>query len=292
LLDRPPGERPPLSNEAVALERMLELQFSGHDLSLPPLPQVPERVLRRLRDRHCDFTKVADDIAEDPVVSAAVIRTANSPLFRGLAKITALPTAVGRLGSNTLRTIMFHQSMRAMTVGAGGTDRALARLVWQRSLANGAVTRCLATFADVDPEEACLIGLLADIGDVIVLREAQKLENALRYELNQPAFDYFCAKYHEPFGRMVADEWDLPPRLRHLIGDHHQPPASDDRHRDERLLLQVSDIVCSLLGYTLRRPYDLLASRPVRDLGLADRADFIAALERMPDEINAMIACL
>ncbi len=113
LTDPVEPERPDLCAEALALENVLVSHFDGHGLDIPPMPRVPNMVLKRLRDRDCDFRVVAEDIAEDQVIAAAVLRIANSPLYRGLDKITQLPAAVTRLGNKGVRTLMMHVSLHA-----------------------------------------------------------------------------------------------------------------------------------------------------------------------------------
>ena len=155
-----------LSTEARALENALVSQFDGHNLSVPNLPRVPELVLRQLRSRKCDFGKVAEAIAEDQVTAGAVIRMANSPIYGGMNKISALQPAVTRLGLNALRTLMMQQSLHAATFHGRGGDKELASMVWNRALASAWVMRFLGPLVELDEEEAFLLGLLHDIGTV------------------------------------------------------------------------------------------------------------------------------
>ena len=96
----------------------------------------------------------------------------------------------------------------------------------------------------------------------------------------------------QEFGELIAEAWDLPPRLKELIQNHHVYPAADDPYREERLVLMLSDMISQMLGYGPAASYDLLATRPVQDLGLAEDQDFIELLDRLPQEIDHLMSCL
>jgi HD-like signal output (HDOD) protein len=284
-----PVSAPDLSTEARALENALVAQFDGHDLELPPLPRVPEAVLKELRKRNYNLRLVADEIAEDQVIAAAVIRMANSPLYGGAQRITTLPSAVNRLGLNALRTLMMNLSMRSVILGVRGTGREMALSIWRRALVSAAVMRGLARLAELESEEAFLIGLLHDIGNVIVLREAQKQQRVLGYSIDTEAFEYLAYQCHQEFGELIADKWNLPDYLRDLITNHHETPALDDPQRSTRLFLQVSDMISTLLGFFPPAAYDLLNAEPVRALHLDDNPDFLALLPELPGQVASII---
>lgn len=281
--------RPDLSPEARALEAVLVSHFDGHDLNMPTLPHVVERVLGKLRDSKCSLGKIADMIAEDQVVAASVLRMANSPLYRGLNRITAIRPAVTRLGSRALQTLMLHESVRSTMFSVAGSYKEYAKLLWRCSFAGACAMRELARFTNIDAEDAFLIGLLHDIGNVIVLRIAHSQKKFTRHELDIDTFDYLCAECHQEFGELVADAWKLPSSLKNLIADHHAPPADDDPQRTERLLLQVSDMCCSLLGHAPFVAYNLLESHAVQTLGLHNRPEFMQVLQNLPHIIDETI---
>jgi HD-like signal output (HDOD) protein len=292
LTEPAPIERPELSTEARALENVLLAHFDSHDLKLPPMPRVAEKVTRRLSDRNFDIDKLADDLSEDQVIAAAVLRMANSALYGGREKITSLSRASNRLGANAIRTLMMHQSLRAAAFGRQGGDPELAELIWNRSIAAGCVMRGLSQFTSMDAEEAFLVGLLHDIGNVIVLREVQKQEKILRYKIGVDAFEYLCFECHQEFGELVADAWRLPELLKALISDHHTTPTADTPYRNERLQVQLCDMILSLIGFAPEAPYDIMRSTLVAELELADNPDFHDFLIDLPGFVELHVVSL
>ncbi len=277
-----------LSPEGRALENLLVSHFDGHDLTMPALPQVAERVIGRLGSRQCDFTEIADDVATDQVLAATVLRTVNSPYYRAYDQITSLNAAVTRLGAKALRTIMMQQALRAATFGKQSSDE-FSDIIWLRSLASAEVMRGLANFTMVDPEEAFLIGLLHDIGNVIVLRLLFERGSYLRPGIDLETFEYLCYESHQEFGELVADAWKLPEGLKDLISNHHEIPRTDGLRRVERWMLQLTEMICSLQGFRSNVPYDLMTAEPVRELGLGGKQGFYRWLGELPEALDESV---
>jgi len=257
---------------------------------MPPLPSVTERVLKRMRDGKSSLKKIADEIAEDQVIAAEIIRMANSALYRGLYQATTLQAAVTRLGIQAVRTAMMNQSMRAAMFSKRGTDNELAALIWYQSLAGAGIMRGLASLLKVDEEEASLLGLMHDIGNVIVLRFVREHERASNNLIDVPAFEYLCVEAHQEFGELVAEAWKLPDTLRSVVANHHDYPSEEDPLRRERLMVMLSDMISAMLGYAPPAAYQLMETRVVKDLGLAGREDFKVFLDQLPAALEDHLA--
>ncbi len=292
LTEPAPVEPPTMTAEAKALENLLVSHFDGHDLAIPPLHHVAERVLTRLRDRDCNLDAVAQNISEDPVIAATVLRTCNSPLYRGVNPITTLPPAVKRLGIRTIRTLMMHHSLRSAMFDAKGGGQEFAGLVWRRALASACIMRGLSKLTGLDQEDAFLIGLLHDIGSVIVLRTVKNEEARGHAAIDRATFDYLCHECHQEFGELIAAEWKLPPDLKSLTSRHHTFPSEDDPLRTKRLQIQLTDMINSMLGYAPPGQYNLAESRAASELGLAERPQFASFMAELPDQVEEAVTLL
>jgi len=292
LIELCPPPRPELTGEATALENLLVDHFDGHDMSLPPMPSVPERVLRRMRDRRCNAAGLAEEIGQDQVVASAVLRAVNSPAFRGIEQITSLPLAVARLGANALRAIMMSQSLHALTFNTKGGNRAFAQSLWRRSVAEAHIMSLLAHRLSLDEDTAFLIGLLHDIGNTVVLRIVSDHERISRWKVDPQVFEYLCYQCHQEFGELVAEAWNLPEQLKAIVSEHHIYPDPEAPDRTERLCLELTDMISALLGYASSANYDLIGSRAAGDLGLSQRNDFPQFLDTLPRHLDEAIDSL
>lgn len=285
-----PVPKPELSEEGQALERALVSELDVHTLVLPSLPHAPEAVLRCLADPECSFREVADIIAQDQVTATVALRAANAA-FWGARKVTSLIEAVTRLGAVALRTLMLSESLRAAAFCKERHNRDLAELLWRRSVAGGCVMRALAEFTGkLDPEDAFVVGLLHDVGNVIVLQTADSMQQITHNSVDLETFEYVCYECHEMFGELIAQKWNLPPRLKELIQNHHNHPPQDDPLRDDRLLLMLTDMINAMLGYGPSADYDLLRCRPAQDLAIADQEAFRRFLADLPAQLERNMA--
>jgi len=283
---------PPQSTDARALENTLVEHFDGHDLTMPALPSVTERVLARLSDGKSSLKEVAEEIADDQVVAAEIIRMANSVLYRGLHQAATLQASVTRLGTKAVRTCVLNQSMRAAMFGNKKTDNELAALVWYQSLAGSQIMRALAALLDMDEEEASLLGLMHDIGNVIVLRFVEEFQKLAHRPIDSETFDYLCHEAHQEFGELVAEAWKMPDTLNAIVSNHHTYPEPDDPLRKERLMIILADMISAMLGYAPPAKYALLETAAVRDLGLDKRPAFKPFLYKLEYRVEEAVGSL
>lgn len=280
--------RPQLSPEALAVDRILQGYFERTDLHLPSLPKVAERVLRLLSAQAYNARKIADEISTDQVISVAVLRLANSALYGRSSRVRDLHTAVARLGSNVLRSLMLQHSLQAAVQRRRGGDRCLAGIVWNGSLASAHILRGLAELIKAEPEEAYLVGLLHDIGAVLVLHEVQEQEAVLRYQIEVDEFTWLCSEHHQRLGQLIADAWELPEKLKALVTDHHRPVAADDEASRERNMIVLADMLKAMLGYARPGSYNLCGTSAAQALGLDAAPAFAAFLDSLPEDLRGI----
>ncbi len=288
LLEIPPLIRTDRPAEVAALQRILAAYLQGADLRLPSLPKAAERVLRLLGQQQYDAGRIGNAIANDQVLAAALLRLANSALYAGRERITVLRVAVARIGTHALRSLIMQYSLQAALLPRVRGDRLLTDIVWNGSLASATIMRGLAGGVGADPEESHLIGLLHDIGSVLVLREVQEQQSVLRYKMDLESFDWLCREYHAPLGKLIGEAWDLPGKVKALIAGYDGPVAPDDPLARERHMLVLTDMIKAMLGYAMRRPYALMEATSAKALDLAGTPAFAAFLDRLPMRLRGI----
>ena len=282
--------RPELPTEVLALDRGLVEHMQSADLRLPTLPKSAECVLRMLGGTRSSAAQIAAELAKDQVLSAAVLRLANSALYGISGRITDLRSAAARLGNMVLRTVAMQYSLQSAVRSNLARDRVLTDIVWNGSLASATIMRGLAECGWADDEEAYLIGLLHDIGNVLVLREVQEQQTFLRYRMALGPFEWLCHQHHEKLGRLVGEAWDLPDKAKTLTAGHHGPVVEGDPLARERSMIALTDMIKSMLGYAPRRSYALMTSTPAQTLELAESPALAAFLDDLPAQLRGLKA--
>ena len=106
--------------------------------------------------------------------------------------------------------------------GAGLDE--IARMVWQHMVRTAPVARSLARRLGADHDEAFTLGLLHDVGKLVLFDRVAEERKRLRRDLRLPDgfIDQALRDLHESLGGLACMEWGLDPRSAHVIAWHHR----------------------------------------------------------------------
>ena len=155
------------------------LDLENDKLVLPSLPDVAVRLSKALRDDITDAHKIAEMIQTDPVISAKLIKAANSAMYSGRSHIETCTAAVIRLGTDVTHNLVVAYAVSELFKTDSPLLQKMMHELWQHSRKVAAICYVLAKHdSRFNPEQAMLIGLLHDIGVVAVLNYAMKFKDA------------------------------------------------------------------------------------------------------------------
>jgi len=183
-------------------------ELRSNQLKLPSVPDVAWKV-RRVVDRE-DSTAidVAQAVSADPAMAAKLVRSCNSPLYRGFSDVRNVREAVVRLGMRTTRQLVTVFAMREVFKTRRASLQKEMEQLWRHSREVAALCWVLADHATrIDPEEALLAGLLHDIGIVPVLVQAEHHVNLFADEKN---LQHAMSELRADVGCAVLENWQFP----------------------------------------------------------------------------------
>jgi len=209
------------------------------------LPSMPTTVLalgKAVGDDRCTVDRVLGILAQDPALSAALLRLANSVMFVRDDRVMDLRSAVMRLGFDSI----FHLGQSAAIIRSiGGGSHLDPRRLWQHSVAVGLVAKGLCGLVRQEQhlESAYLAGLLHDIGKIAL---DQCFSEEYGPVVDAMAAGAVCLEAerellgvtHAEVGAMVAVQWNFPEAMVQAIRDHHD--ASGDFLT---CVIQLSDLL-------------------------------------------------
>ncbi len=276
-----------MGKEAVAL------------VDLPPFPAVAIKALQLVSNSDSRLRELHYLISADPVLSAALLRMANSPLYAIHSEIQSTLQATILMGFERVRALVLTIAMKSY-VGDALSVAAL-QACWRHSLACAMIAEDLAMAIFVDKDVAYTAGLIHDIGRLalVVLRPKiydDLLKTAVQsgtdlLELEQQAFGFD----HCQAGQALIAAWNLPQHFAVITRDHHD---AKQRNTVPLGVLQVVSLSCAIadvIGFEVARPvqpepYDGLMKRlpvdclsrfPANPADLAKRiSDKIDLIER------------
>ncbi|MBK9955048.1 MAG: HDOD domain-containing protein [Rhodocyclaceae bacterium] len=191
-------------------------------VTIPPRPALLIELDRELSGAEPDFRAVAALVGKDVGISAALLKTLNSPLFALRSKIGNVAQAVQLLGMRNVRNIVTGLMLRNM-VGAGQN---LERF-WDSAEKVAAINAYLCSILPKTPrDEAYTFGLFRDCGIPILMQRFPEYRDTLKHAAGDDrpmpvVEDERHGTNHATVGYMVARSWGLSDAICQSILRHH-----------------------------------------------------------------------
>lgn len=191
---------------------------------LPPSPIVATKLLELLRKPDLKIKELANAVALDPVISARVLKMANSAFYEQQREINTLDRAIIVIGENVLKNLAMEYSLRS----SHKTYGLLERRLWEHSIGCAVASRMIADrLTDLDKNEAYLAGLQHHIGKILMInrdknlyKEVVQIVEAGKGELRDVERGLF-AYSHEMVGAALLDYWNYPKTIVKATYYHH-----------------------------------------------------------------------
>ncbi len=190
--------------------------------------------------------ELAQAVSQDPAITGALLRVANSPVFRPRSAPRSALEAITMLGRT--RTLATAASV-ALKNQCDGIDAAALEAIWSASAqaAEQSYRAARATRFKALADSAYLAALMQDAGIAVALRRAPEHSSVLRMagaslEAGTRALDALTGTDHATAGYLVARNWKLPLEVCEAIRAHHDPRIARrlaDEGRRIALLLAV-----------------------------------------------------
>ena len=220
--------------------------------AIKPIPANYVKLLNLLRDPHSNPAEITTIVSTNPVFSARILQTVNSPFFGLGQKVTSLGRAITLLGYNNVRTLVVQDSLTNSFPGLRKDADAYVT-IWIHSavvsVCAGYLGRKLFQFSEYD---VATMGLLHDIGKYFI----RSLESVSQPDRGLPEVIQEERQYrinHAALGSLIAAGWKLSDTVIHAIEYHHYPnflppDAIPQRYLKESFVVCLSDLIAKALG--------------------------------------------
>ncbi|MDQ6684120.1 MAG: HDOD domain-containing protein [Pseudomonadota bacterium] len=145
-------------------------------VELPTIPAVVQRLIAALRNPEVDSRTIGDALAQDPVLSAKVLRLANSSFFGGQRSMASIDAAVALIGIQSLNRLIVACGVSSAFGEIPGID---LPTFWRDSLIAATAANKLAPRLEADAEEAYICGLLHAAGHLILCQTYPEIADAM-----------------------------------------------------------------------------------------------------------------
>ena len=193
-------------------------------ISIPPRPTLLIDVDQELKRVDPDMKRIAGLIGKDVGVSAAMLKTLNSPLFALRSKVGNVSQAVMMLGARNVQNVVTGLVLRNSVGGAGAS---LERF-WDSAEKVASINAYICSILPKAPrEEAYTFGLFRDCGIPILMQRFPEYRETLKKAAGEDApltkvEDECHGTNHATVGYMVARSWGLSDTICQAILCHHE----------------------------------------------------------------------
>lgn len=199
---------------------------------LPALPAVVIDLLSSLDQKDTGARALAENISQDQALTAKTLRLANSSFYGMQRKVTTIQQAIAILGFNSVRTMV---TAAGIIGNFSSNDQASFnyRAFWRHSIASALCAKALARHAQVNQDQAFMVGLLHDIGRLVLVTHSLSLyEQVLAHRETHDCYLLEAERTvlsidHASVGRALAEHWKFPPALHKAIESHHDPELQE-----------------------------------------------------------------
>ncbi|MEW6516648.1 MAG: HDOD domain-containing protein [candidate division FCPU426 bacterium] len=266
-------------------------------ISLPPLPMSMLQLANLLEDPNADIKSYARVIALDPILTASVLRWANSAYSQSAERITSVHDAVVRLGTRNIMQLSFAFHLQAnVRKLVGGIDPA-ENDIWRHSVATAVAADLIGQrYHPAIPAGAFASAIIHDIGKILIARSlgfaayrrliAEAVEAGA---LTVPEAERKIARVdHVELGEQIASRWRLPDSMVNVVRQHHDPSAQDALVR----LVRAADSLAKQAGIEAGfSPHELAAMAAAALYPPGDQDDLVSALNaKFAEEIALLSA--
>ena len=246
--------------------------------------------------RGSDFVKI---IESDEVISARIIRIANSVyFFRGSAAVD-IDKAVNNIGLDELRCLLSASMLKSLLQG----KQPSREQIWANGVGTAICARALSRFTNISEGEAFLCGLLHDIGKLIMIRRGGDMYDRVIRKVASEEKNFLEAEEeifevnHVEVGKWVGEVWRFPEPVIRAIAGHHDNWPKDQKalgkQTSHAMLVKAADTIAHFLGIghpaslsPFRKRIQLEFPKALEQLGISntDGSTFIQSFERQFDQ--------
>lgn len=197
--------------------------------ALPTIPKVVQEVIDSFNDDNVSIEEISRKLAADQVLSAKILRLANSSYYHSSRSIGTVDDAVLMLGFMTVRTLVISSGLTGGFKAMPGVD---LKQFWRYSLHTAVIAKSLAKKIGGNSDFAFTVGLMHAIGQ-LVMRSAMPEQtmqidkiagilDARRLDVERTSFSYDFSDV----GAELARRWRFPDNFAAVIKAFPQPLAS------------------------------------------------------------------
>ena len=198
--------------QEAELRTALDAEMAGMtERAIPKLSKSALSLMSDLLDPDTPQSKIVNAIKEDPALAGKVISVANSPLFIAPGvEIKDLEHALSMLGQLRLKDVV----MASLVADKFKIDsyyfETFGQALWDHSSEVAVNARKIAEQSNANASLAYFVGLIHDIGKLVIFKKLVELHSKQQGEPHPQVFSNLLNDYSHALTRRACEVWALP----------------------------------------------------------------------------------
>lgn len=233
---------------------------------LPRIQKILQELLDMVNQDEVDFEQLSKKIAMDQVLSARLLRMANSAHFGGNKTISSVNDALLRVGTGPVKTLVIASVLSSAFPNVKTLD---LNQYWEDTFEISVISSKLGAANGLDTNEVFTVGVLHNIGELMIhtLVPEEALEIARRVEqgadpisVQEEILDVSAPS----LGAKLARSWKFPDEIVDAIEHYHEPREAD-----------ISPTLASTLHFAraIHQDWDALGDDALKAIYLSEHPD-------------------
>jgi HD-like signal output (HDOD) protein len=190
--------------------------FMHKKLDLPALPEAALKIRQAINTPGVGSSEIIQIVQTDPVLSARLVKVANSPLYGTWREIKTVRDAVRRLGLETTKHLSFSLSVKKLFSARTSIIKDFIHNIYLESTAIASIafviTQQLAPH--LDPEQALLSGLIQNLGLIPILKYIDGHPSMMQ---TTEQLGKSIENLYVPVSTLILNEWNFDPEFLQIV---------------------------------------------------------------------------
>ncbi len=201
----------------------LTAELSTKELVFPTSLNVTMKIRHALNSPDISNDAVARVVGAEPVLSAYILRLANSAMFNQTGTpFTDLRKATMRLGHSMVRNVAISVGMKQLVQSKSSSE--IPKVIdglWKRCIRISALSFVVAKrLTRVNPDTAMMAGLLINIGKFYILNRAHSYDALF---VDEAALWELVDQWHANIGTAILESWEVPEEISNAVLNGSDP---------------------------------------------------------------------
>lgn len=188
------------------------------------------RLQKLLNDPAVQMTDLSKSITSDPLMTANVLKMANSSYFGVAQKIDSISHALMILGLQNIKNILYREGMRGLFEAGTLKNKAATASLWKHSNLVGVCTQHFYDLFDgLNRGTLFTLGIVHDIGKLVLMDAAGNLKKTSGSGDEYPMDiliseeDQLFGANHAVIGGCALEHWNFSELMTQVVIHHHIP---------------------------------------------------------------------